>query len=217
MGQVKAIIFDLDGTLIHSAPDLHAAANVMLLEMNRMTLDLATIISFIGNGVEVLVEKCLIATGDSDKLIYQKALERFLEAYAADMTTLTEPYRGVVPALEGFCLAGIPLGICTNKPEKPAKEICLLLDLTQYFKVIKGALPGRPKKPDPQPLLNCCKLLNCDPAETLYVGDSIIDYQTARNANIMFRLYSKGYLNELLPDLPSKDQFSSWGEHGIEI
>lgn len=213
----RAILFDLDGTLIHSAPDLHAAANVMLAGMGRDPLDLPTIISFIGNGVEVLVERCLAATGGCDVGRHQAALGLFLEAYAADMTTLTRPFEGVVAALEAFRAAGVPLGICTNKPAEPAREICNLLDLSRYFEVIDGAMPGQPKKPDPQPLLRCCDLLGVRPTEVLYVGDSAIDYNTARNANIRFRLFSEGYLNDPLPDLPSADRFSDWAAHGIPV
>lgn len=217
MTHPKAIIFDLDGTLIHSAPDLHAAANVMLAEMGRDTLDLPTIISFIGNGVDVLVERCLTATGGSDAEARQAAFDRFLEIYAADMTTLTQPYPGVFAALESFRNASIPLGICTNKPAEPAKQICDLFNLSQYFKVIHGVVSGEAKKPDPQPLLRCCDLLGVSPSEVLYVGDSTIDYATARNAGIRFRLFSEGYLNDTLPDLPSADRFSDWTAHGITV
>jgi len=217
MKHPKAIVFDLDGTLIHSAPDLQAAANVMLAGMDRDTVDLPTIISFIGNGIEVLVERCLIATGDCDAVLLQCALDRYLKAYAADMTTLTRPYPGVVAALEAFGAAGIPLGICTNKPARPARKICNLMDLTRHFEVIEGAMPGQSKKPDPQSLLRCCDLLGVRPAETLYVGDSAVDYDTARNAGVRFRLYSEGYLNHPLPDLPAADRFSSWVAHGIGV
>ena len=78
-------------------------------------------------------------------------------------------------------------------------------------------MPGQPKKPDPDSLLRCCDLLGVRPAQVLYVGDSAIDYNTARNADIPFRLFSEGYLNAALPDLPSRDRFSSWAAHGIAV
>ena len=217
MTKPKAILFDLDGTLIHSAPDLHAAANVMLAGIGRDSLNLVTIISFIGNGVEVLVERCLNATGGCDAQIHQSALERFLNAYSADMTTLTRPYPDAVEALETFRAAGIPLGICTNKPARPARDICKTLNLCQYFQVIDGAMPGHPKKPDPQPLLRCCEQLGVSAAQVLYVGDSAVDFNTARNAGIRFKLYTNGYLNGPLPDVQTADRFSSWAAHGIAV
>ncbi|MCX8227857.1 MAG: HAD hydrolase-like protein, partial [Sulfitobacter sp.] len=112
----KVIIFDLDGTLIHSAPDLHAAVNVTLNALGREALDLPTIISFIGNGVEKLVERSLDATGGYDAPLHETALDLFLKSYNQNMTTLTRPYPGVLAALRTFQDAGIPMGICTNKP-----------------------------------------------------------------------------------------------------
>jgi phosphoglycolate phosphatase len=211
----KIIIFDLDGTLIHSAPDLHAAANVTLDALGREALDLPTIVSFIGNGVEKLVERCLTATGGYDAPLRQTALDLFLNSYNLNMTTLTRPYLGVVSALRAFRTAGIPMGICTNKPTEPALQICDRLDLTQFFKVIAGAQDGQPKKPDSAPLLTCIQDMSGQPSQTLYVGDSTIDYLTARNANVAFRLFSAGYLNGPLPDLPDTDRFADWAAHGI--
>lgn len=213
----RAIIFDLDGTLIHSAPDLHAAANATLNALARESLDLATVISFIGDGVEKLVERCLATTGGYDAPLRQTALDYFLTFYNQNMTTLTRPYPAAVPALQVLLDAGIPLGICTNKPTKPAKEICDRLELTQFFKVIAGAEVGQAKKPDPAPLLGCIKELGVLPSEALYVGDSTIDYFTARNAAVRFRLFSEGYLNGSLPDLQDADQFSDWSDNGIVI
>ena len=211
----KAIIFDLDGTLIHSAPDLHSAANATLNALGRETLDLPTVISFIGNGVEKLVERSLNATGGYNAPLRQAALDLFLKSYNQNMTTLTRPYPGVVSALHAFRDTGVPLGICTNKPTKPAQEICDRLDLTQFFTVIAGAEDGHAKKPDPAPLLGCIKDLRVQPSETLYVGDSAIDWLTARNADVPFRLFAKGYLNAPLADLPIADRFDDWTAHGI--
>ncbi len=213
----KAIIFDLDGTLIHSAPDLHAAANATLNALGRDDLDLATVISFIGNGVEKLVERCLDATGGYDLPLRQTALDWFLTFYNQNMTTLTRPYFGVVSALQVFLDAGIPLGICTNKPTQPAQEICDRFELTQFFEVIAGAEDGLAKKPDPASLLACIRELGVRPSEALYVGDSTIDYFTARNAAVPFRLFSEGYLNAPLPDLPDADRFADWMHNGIVI
>lgn len=211
----KAIIFDLDGTLIHSAPDIHAAANVALAGIGRDPLDLPTIISFIGNGMEVLVTRCLDATGGGDVALHQTALDLMLESYTANMTILTAPYPGVIAALDRFQAQGIALGICTNKPADPARGICDQLNLSHYFEVIAGAVAGQPKKPDPHPLLQCCEQMRVRPDAAIYVGDSAVDYHTARNARIRFRLFSEGYLNDPLPGLAQADRFSDWAEHGI--
>lgn len=215
MAQRQTVIFDLDGTLIHSAPDLQFAVNEALKTIDRTALDLATIISFIGNGVETLVHRAMLATGGTDAQQERTVLGAFLETYNANMTVRTRPYPNVVRALEDLKSSGVQLGVCTNKPTKPAREICDKLDLATYFDVIAGAEPDQPKKPDPSPLLNCIKALKSTPAQTIYVGDSAIDYETARNAGVKFRLFSGGYLNSALPDLNPQDRFDDWARNGL--
>ena len=215
MTNPRAIVFDLDGTLVHSAPDLQFASNEALKAFGRDQLDLPTIVSFIGNGVEVLVRRILKETGGSDQELERDILKVFMKVYAANMTTLTRPYPGVVTALEQFRAIGFRLGVCTNKPTGPAREICEKLDLAQYFEIISGAEPDQAKKPDPYPLKACINALNCSPNEALYVGDSAIDFHTARNASVAFRLFSGGYLNSPLPDLADSQRFENWNQHGI--
>lgn len=211
----KAIVFDLDGTLIHSAPDLHAAANVGLASVGRPPLGLPLVTSFIGNGVETLITRCLTATGGHDTALLEKALAAFHTDYDQNMTTLTRPYAGVVAALNSFRTLQIPLGICTNKPMKPALDICKALDLEQFFDIIQGAVTTLPKKPDPAPLLHCISALGQSPQDVIYVGDSTVDYRTAKNAGVAFHLFCEGYLNGPMPDLPSNQCFSDWEQHGL--
>lgn len=217
MSHFKAIIFDLDGTLIHSAPDLQFAANGALEAIGRHPLDIATIISFIGNGVEVLVDRFLQETGRTDEALRRKTLDLFLEIYAENMTTFTRPYPGVVAALEEFQVAGIRLGICTNKPTQPAKAICDQLHLSKYIDVVTGSEPDRPKKPDPTQLIRCIEALGYQLDQVLYVGDSVVDYRTADNASVAFRLFNGGYLNGPLPDLRDEARFDDWSAHGIAV
>ncbi|MDA8747794.1 HAD-IA family hydrolase [Litoreibacter sp.] len=212
----KTLIFDLDGTLIHSAPDLAAALNHALVAVGRAQVDLPTVISFIGNGVEKLVERGLHATGAYSDEVFTETLEYFMTYYEHNMTVLTRPYPGVVTALEALKSSGAVLGICTNKPTAPARAICDDLNLTRFFDVICGAEPNIAKKPDAAPLLGCVAQMEGRPDQTLYIGDSSIDYHTAQNANITFRLFTQGYLNETLPSLPEANRFSDWAHHGIE-
>ena len=215
MTEYKTIIFDLDGTLIHSAPDIHAAINLALVASDRAPLDLPTVITFIGNGAEKLVERSLIKTGGISPDLQAKTLARFLDYYEQNMTTLTRLFPGVVPLLKDLQATGIRLGVCTNKPTQPARDICDQLGLSGYFDVISGAAPELPKKPDPQPLLRCLADLGGSIDDALYVGDSVVDYETARNANVKFRLFSGGYLNSALPDLLPEDRFDDWAASGI--
>jgi len=187
---MKSIVFDLDGTLIHSAPDLQAAANKMLAEYDLAPLDVSTIESFIGNGVPKLVERCLRVYGLPQS---EEAIDKMRGYYDADPYTLTEPYAGVVDCLHALKAAGIKMAVCTNKPVAPALTILDGLDLTKYFDVVVGGDTYPTHKPDAQPLLGCMEKMGADMANTVYVGDSETDALTAKNADMTFALFSGGY------------------------
>ena len=210
MNVMKAIIFDLDGTLIHSAPDIQFASNEALKSINRDPLDIETIISFIGSGSEVLVDRFIDFTGGGSEALKSEVFTTFMNIYEKNISTLTEPYPGVVDALNGFRSGGLKLGICTNKPNDLAKEICEDLDIAKYFDVIVGARAYKPKKPDTYLLKTCVNALKCNPDEVRYVGDSTIDFDTAMNASIKFYLFSGGYLNKPYPNLSKCSQFDDW-------
>jgi len=210
MNTIKAIIFDLDGTLIHSAPDIQFASNAALKTINRDPLDIETIISFIGDGSEVLVDRFIEFTGGGSETLKRKVFNTFMNVYEENVTTLTKPYPGVIDALRGFKARGIKLGICTNKPNKLANKICENLDIAKYFDFILGAQLNKPKKPDPYLLRACVKNLKCNLDEVRYVGDSNVDFDTAISASINFYLFTAGYLNKPYPDLKVCNQFDDW-------
>lgn len=212
MNTPTAIVFDLDGTLIDSAPDIHAAINHALAGMSRGPLDLAKIVSFIGNGVEVLVEKSLAATGGCDTDLHTRTLREFLNAYEKAGVKLTRIYPGVVARLTQLRSEGIKLGVCTNKPQAAASDICQQLGLDEYFNEIRGARDGEPKKPDAHSLLACIAELGSDPQDVLYVGDSVVDYQTAQNAGVGFILFAGGYLNGKLNGPAPLATFDRWSQ-----
>lgn len=210
MTQPEAIVFDLDGTLIHSVPDMHVSLNRMLSAFDRPPLSLDKVTSFVGNGVEKLVERGLKATGDCDAALKRKAVEVFLNDYSAQKTKLTRPYPGVVACLSALHAQGTPLAICTNKPHAAAVEICDTLDMSRWLSVIQGAVPETAKKPDPALLIGVLDKLGSRVARTLYVGDSLVDFETARNAKVPFRLFTKGYWNAPAPDLQQSQLFDDW-------
>lgn len=212
MNSLTSIVFDLDGTLIDSAPDLRAAVNHSLAALSRAPLDLPTIVSFVGNGVETLVERSLVATGGCDSALHKDTLQLFLRAYEADNATLTRIYPGVEARLQSLSAQGFKLGICTNKPERPAREICRDLGIDKYFRAIHGARKGRPRKPDPSPLRECIATLGGVSEQALYVGDSKVDYDTARNAGVRFALFTGGYLNDPLNGPDPSLTFDKWTE-----
>nr|WP_321446031.1 phosphoglycolate phosphatase [uncultured Cohaesibacter sp.] len=211
---MKAIIFDLDGTLIDSVPDLHGAAERLLLDQGKTPLDLPTVRSFVGNGVHNLVERISKATDLPRDAESQKALVKaFLDHYNASITGRTTLYPGVRDCLDALAEAGIPLGLCTNKPEAQTLLILKDLDMARYFsKVIGGdTLPQR--KPAAEPLLATLAALGdgeLSVDQCLYVGDSEVDAETARVASAPFALYSEGYRKAPLESLPHSFSFSHY-------
>jgi len=172
---MRTVIFDLDGTLVHSAPDIHAAGNVMLAAAGRPAITLDQTIAFIGNGIDVFTERALRATGGVPEDLAPHLAE-MRRAYAADLTTLTRPFDGVRDLLDS---TDLPMAICTNKPEQPARDLCNALDLTRYFDVITGGDTCAEKKPDALPLLHTATMLGLTAADCLYVGDSVTDFRRA--------------------------------------
>lgn len=186
---MKAVVFDLDGTLIDSAPDIHAAVNRTLAEVGAAPLDLARVTSFIGNGVPVLIERvqatCALPQPHGD------LVARFMGHYNADPATLTRLYPNVRETLEALSGEGWAIGLCTNKPVGPSHEILAAFGIDTLFDAVVGGDSLTQKKPDPAPLLHAAAALGG--ARTAYVGDSEVDAETAHRAALPFALFTHGY------------------------
>jgi phosphoglycolate phosphatase len=209
----QAIVFDLDGTLVDSARDIHAAASAFLIERGHEPLDLATVTSFIGNGVPVLLERIMEAVGEaSDPVSVEGALRRFNRIYNAAPSALSRLYPGVVEALTELQAAGCVLGICTNKPVAPARRMLADLGIADFFTALTGgdSLPQR--KPDPAPLRRTAVALKTETAGLIYVGDSEVDAATAQAAGVTFVLFTEGYRKSPVEALVHQARFSDFGE-----
>ncbi|RMF39471.1 MAG: phosphoglycolate phosphatase [Alphaproteobacteria bacterium] len=202
------IVFDLDGTLIDSAPDLHAVANDLLRREGAGDITLDQARSFIGEGTSVFVARMRAAAGipDSEQ---DRLLAGFLAAYEGAVG-LTRPYPGVPEALEALRQAGHRLGLCTNKPAAPAHAVLRHLGLAGFLDcVIAGdSLPER--KPDPAPLQAALAALG--DGRPVYVGDSEIDAETARRAGVPFLLFTQGYRKRPVEELPHAGRLDGFDE-----
>lgn len=201
-----AVLFDLDGTLVDSAPDIAAAVNRMLAAEGHDPLDLSTVVSFVGHGLPHLVRRVMAARGiGADHHPRLTAATR--AAYDAAPTALTRPYPGVLAALRDLRAAGHRLGLCTNKPEASARAVLRQLDLDLFASVVGGdRLPVA--KPDPAPLHLC--LQETGGGRAIFVGDSEVDAATARAAGMPFVLFTLGYRKASVADLAPAASFDDF-------
>lgn len=194
-GWPSAIIFDLDGTLIDSAPDLAGSLNTVFEQDSALPpLTLADVRNMIGAGVPKLIERGLRAHGQAhDGPRVEALVPQFMEIYLARATRETVLYPGGAEILKAYSEAGIKLGLCTNKPTDVSQMILRDLGVLDLFGSIVGGTSGFAKKPDPEPMMACMEQLGVIAARTVFVGDSIADVKTARNANLPVIVMSYGY------------------------
>ena len=189
--QIKLIVFDLDGTLIDSARDLCNSVNAALEHMGRPHLPDGVIASFVGNGAPMLVRRSLaVENGVAPDEVHDEELATaynfFLAHYREHKLDFTYAYEGVLDSLAGLSLMpdGTPrmMAVLTNKPVRPARAICEGLGMGTCFFRIYGGDSFPLKKPDPLGLRSIMEEAGAQPEETLMIGDSTVDVQTARNA-----------------------------------
>jgi len=190
----EAIIWDLDGTLVDSAPDLATALNRVLDMRGFMPHPVAAVRSMIGNGLEVLVKRGFNAVGiRPDTAQLEQLVLLVKQEYNTCLTECSLPYPGIVHALEQCRSLEIPMGVCTNKPEAPARAVLAGLDLSKYFASIIGGDTTNALKPNPLPLFTCLDELGADPARSLMIGDSEVDVGVARAGGVPIGLVPWGY------------------------
>jgi phosphoglycolate phosphatase len=195
--QPAAIIFDLDGTLVDSAPDIRCALNTVFAEDGYPPVETKAVRIMIGGGPMVLVERALdhlsitVEPGDIDRLTAS-----FKHTYLEQGNALTTPFPGAINCLEHLKSHGISIGLCSNKPERSCTQLLADLEVEHFFSAVQGSGSGLPMKPDPAALFAVLHRLDADPAKSLYVGDSKTDVDTARAADVSVALVNGGYTVE---------------------
>lgn len=186
-----AIAFDLDGTLVDSAPDLCGALNRLLAEHGRPAIDIAELRYMVGDGAAMMIERGFRSSGTvpDDRAAL---LKRYLEIYHAGIADLSRPFAGVAATLRRLTDSGIRLGVCTNKSTRGAEQLLAALDLARYFSVVTGG-ESPTRKPHPDHLLGVVRALGATPEKSLMVGDSANDVVAARAAGIKVVAVTFGY------------------------
>ncbi|MEY4698547.1 MAG: phosphoglycolate phosphatase [Pseudomonadota bacterium] len=207
----RGLVFDLDGTLVDSAPDIHAGVTAVLAEDGHAALPFEMVRGFIGGGVAVLMERVMRARGEPACTARRDDMaRRFTAMIEAEPGGLTRPYDGAGAALEAVQRAGLRLGICTNKPEAQARGLLAHLGWGAQFGVVVGGDTLAVRKPDPDPLRVAITRMGGGPV--LFVGDSEVDCATAEAAGVPFVLFTGGYRTTPVEGLPHLAAFDRWEE-----
>ena len=197
--EIKAIAFDLDGTLVDTLADLHEAANRMLRDLGRPALTESAVRAYVGDGVDRLVGRLLTGKPDGkpDPDLFEKAAEDFRSHYASVLTRASHPFTDVISTLEILRSRGFKLACVTNKPARFTEPLLEGLALTSYLDLVLSGDSLPRKKPDPLPLLHAARAFGIEPVQLLMVGDSPVDTEAARAAGCPVFCVPYGYRGTL--------------------
>lgn len=189
----KAVLFDLDGTLVDSAPDIVQTANRLLAELGAKELPFQTIKGFIGRGVPNLVRRSLETSGLAGSVDAEQAVHRFHEHYEAVNGKHSAAFPGVLEGLNALRAGGYRMACVTNKPYGLSVQLLQALELDGYFEIVVGGDSLSAMKPSAEPLLHACREMGVNSEQAWMVGDSEVDVAAARAAGMPVCIVEYGY------------------------
>ena len=192
MSQIYTILFDLDGTIVNTAPDLMAAHNHVMKKFGHAEKKLSEIKSLAGRGAWVMMQRSF-KEEIKDEKIKKEMTKEFLDYYAKNIDHHSKPLKGSIDFFNWAKNRNISMGVCTNKQEKLAIDLLKKLNLYKYFEYVAGCDTFSFNKPDPRHLTDVVEIIGGDLKKTIMVGDSEVDGKSAENANIPFVLVKDGY------------------------
>ncbi|HZW13874.1 MAG TPA: phosphoglycolate phosphatase [Noviherbaspirillum sp.] len=192
---IRAAIIDLDGTMLHTAPDFHVAVNRMRSDLGLEPIDIETIMLFVGKGTENLMRRVLGVDYESEDVEkhYPRALDSYQQHYLSINGDYSTLYPDVREGLEALRAKGLRLACVTNKPIAFAAPLLEKAGLSGYFDIVYGGDSLPKKKPDPYPLLKVCEDFGLRPEQVVAIGDSSNDAQAARAAGCWVLNVPYGY------------------------
>ncbi len=184
MNKRNGIIFDLDGTLLHTLEDLADSVNTVLARRGCPEHPVDAFREFVGDGMPMLVRRAVPPELD-DEIVYREYLPEVREEYYRRWALKTSPYPGILEVLEALRNKGLPLAVLSNKPHESTLKTVEHFFPAEYFSVVQGALPDRAVKPDPELAWEISVQMGLEPSEIYLVGDSDVDIYTARSAGMI--------------------------------
>ncbi|MEC7099313.1 MAG: HAD hydrolase-like protein [Pseudomonadota bacterium] len=192
MSQIYTILFDLDGTLVDTAPDLIEAHNHVMKKYGHKQKRLSDIKSLAGRGAWVMMQRSF-KNEIKDEKTKKKMVDEFIDFYSQNINNASKPIRGIFEFLDWAKSKNISMGVCTNKREVLAIDLLKKINMYKYFDYVAGADTFEINKPDPRHLTNVIEIIGGDLSKSIMVGDSEVDSNSAYNANLPFVLVKNGY------------------------
>ena len=203
MTQKLTILFDLDGTLVDTAPDLMGAHNHVMKKFGYPQKSLEDIKHIAGRGAWIMMQRTF-RDEIKDENLKKEMVKEFINYYAKNIDRGSKPIKGVVKFLEWAKSKQILMAVCTNKQERLAVDLLKKINLSQYFEYIAGCDTFDFNKPDPRHLTNVIDIIGGDINKSIMIGDSEVDSQSAYNAKIPFILVEEGYTEKNINEIPHK-------------
>ena len=203
MTQKLTILFDLDGTLVDTAPDLMGAHNHVMKKFGYPQKSLEDIKHIAGRGAWIMMQRTFRDEIKDEKL-KKEMVKEFIDYYAKNINKGSKPIKGVVKFLDWAKSKKILMAVCTNKQERLAVDLLKKINLSQYFEYIAGCDTFDFNKPDPRHLTNVIDIIGGDINKSIMIGDSEVDSQSAYNAKIPFILVEEGYTEKNINEIPHK-------------
>ena len=209
MSQIYTILFDLDGTIVNTAPDLMAAHNHVMKKFGHAEKKLSEIKSLAGRGAWVMMQRSF-KEEIKDEKIKKKMTKEFIDFYAKNIDRESQPINGIIEFLKWAKDKKISMAVCTNKQERLAVDLLKKLDMSKYFEYIAGADTFEFNKPDPRHLTSVVEIIGGDLKKTMMIGDSEVDANSAHNANLPFVLVKDGYTEKTEKEIKHNELISNF-------
>ena len=209
MTQIYTILFDLDGTIVNTAPDLMAAHNHVMRKYGHTEKKLEDIKSLAGRGAWVMMQRSFKEEIKDEKM-KKKMTKEFIDFYSKNIDRNSIPIDGSIDFFEWAKSKNISMAVCTNKQEKLAVDLLKKLDIYKYFEYVAGSDTFSYNKPDPRHLTDVIEIIGGDLKKTMMIGDSEVDATSAHNANLPFVLVREGYTEKTEEEIKHDEVISDF-------